>query len=280
MVKSQIIRPLRMPDATETLLLGYADDTNILINSERALVEVNNIISSFEKATGAVLNRDNKTKIFGVGKWNGIEDWPLSWLKVETQHFFTLGVYHCNSYAGSIETNWTNCVNAIRSHRLILSNRNLTLFQRCTYANACMLSKIWYVAHIYPLPKSYAKEIDKILFNYIWNGRYEPVRRNTVIRPKSEGGLGIIDCFLKSQVILLNSFIKCNINDDYHNPLMYYYCYMRMHNIIDMEYSIHNASLQTTPYYEIIYGLIRKVIHVPGFPIVSNKNLYNFIHPK
>ena len=224
-------------------------------------------------------SRNNKTNIFGHGKWNNRDQWPLSWLKVETQYFYTLGIYHCDSYAGSIDKNWSKCVSAISSHKLMLNNRKLTLFQRCTYTNACMLSKIWYVAHIYPFDKKYAKEINKIIFNYIWNGRYVPVRRTTVLRHKNEGGLAIIDCFIKSQVILLNSFLKCHINEDYHNPLMYYICYMRMHNILDMEYSIHNASLLTTPYYKIIYGLIQNVIHVPGFPMISNKNLYNFILP-
>ena len=162
----------------------------------------------------------------------------------------------------------------------MLSNRRLTLFQRCTYANSCMLSKIWYVTHIYPLTKKYAKEINKIIFLYIWNGRYEPVRRTTVYRSRKEGGLGIINWLLKSQVILLNSFIRSIINEDYHNPFMYFYCYIRMHNILDMEYSIHDASLTMTPYYEIIYGLIQNVLHIPSFPVVSNTNLYKFILPR
>ena len=33
-----------------------------------------------------------------------------------------------------------------------------------------------------------------------------------------------------------------------------------------MEYSVHNASLSTTPYYEAVYSIIKKVIHMPGFP--------------
>ena len=279
-VKSRIIRPLRMPDTTESKLLGYADDTNILISNERSLIEVDKIISLFEKATGAVLNRNNKTKIFGTGKWRNRDRWPLSWLKVESQYLFTLGMYHCNSYTNSVEQNWSKCVSKINSHRLMLNSRRLTLFQRSTYANACMASKVWYITHVYPLPKNYAKEINKIIFNYIWNGRYEPVRRSTVFRSRIEGGLGTIDCLIKSQVILLNSFLKCNIDEDYHNPLMQYYCYMRMHNILDMNYSIHNCSITTTPYYEIIYGLLRKVIHIPGFPILSNKNLYKFLLPR
>ena len=136
------------------------------------------------------------------------------------------------------------------------------------------------MSHIFPLTNYYAKEINKIIFHYIWNGRYEPIRRTTVFRPKKEGGLGIIDCLRKSKVILLNSFIRCNISEDHHNTLMYYYCYIKMHNILGMEYSVHNASLQMTPYYEIIYGLIKSVLHVPKFPIVSNKDLYRFMLPK
>ena len=119
MVKSQIIRPLRMPDATESILIGYADDTNILILNEIGLTEVNNIILKFEQATGAILNRNNKTKIFGVGKWKNRDQWPLDWLKIEVDHLFTLGIYHSNSYSSSLDKNWSKCVNAINSHRLI-----------------------------------------------------------------------------------------------------------------------------------------------------------------
>ena len=166
-----------------------------------------NIVSHFEKATGAILNRNNKTKVFGLGKWKNREQWPIPWLKVETNYFFTLGVYHTNSYQLTIDKNWTNCIDNIRSHRQIISSRRLTLFQRVIYANACMLSKIWYIAHTYPLTQNYAKEINKIIFLYIWNGHYEPVRRSTVFRPRKEGGLGIMNCFIKSIAIVCNSFI-------------------------------------------------------------------------
>ena len=170
LVKSRIIRPLRMPDNTETTLLGYADDTNILIVNFESLIEVEKVILQFEQATGAILNRNNKTKIYGLGKWKDKENWPITWIKVEREYFYTLGVYHSNSYPDTQNKNWTSCISALKSHGQMLSNRKLTLFQRATYINACMLSKIWYVAHIYPLNLSFAKEINKIIFNYLWNG--------------------------------------------------------------------------------------------------------------
>ena len=273
-VKSRIIRPLRLPDATETTLVGYADDTTVLILNEESLIEMVSIVSLFEKATGAILNRNNKTKIFGLGKWNNRQQWPISWLKVETHSFLTLGVYHSNRYVSTIEQNWSSCINSIKIHRQMLSNRKLTLFQRVIYANSCMLSKIWYIAHIYPLSQYHAKEINKILFSYIWTGSYEPIRRSIVFRPRVEGGLGLMNCLIKSQVIMFNSFIKCTMNANYYNSLMYHYFYILMHNFFPMEYSIHNAAVSTTPYYQLVYDNIKKMIHIPGFPLIQKRNIY------
>ena len=156
----------------------------------------------------------------------------------------------------------------------MLSNRKLTLFQRVIYANSCMLSKIWYIAHIYPLSQYHAKEINKILFSYIWTGSYEPIRRSIVFRPRVEGGLGLMNCLIKSQVIMFNSFIKCTMNANYYNSLMYHYCYILMHNFFPMEYSIHNAAVSTTPYYQLVYDNIKKMIHIPGFPLIQKRNIY------
>ena len=89
-----------------------------------------------------------------------------------------------------------------------------------------------------------------------------------------------MNCYVKSKVIFFNSFIRCNIlNDEYHNPFMLYYCYIRMNNVLEIDYSIHNASLFTTPYYQLIYSMIQNVLHLPDFPAISNKKLYRFLIP-
>ena len=162
----------------------------------------------------------------------------------------------------------------------MINNRKLTLFQRAIYANSCLLSKVWYITHIYPLTQYYAKEINKVTFNYIWNGSYEPIRRSTVYRSRKEGGLGIINCLVKFQVISLNSFLQCCNDEDSNNPLILYYCYMRMGNIISMNYSARHASLTITPYYEIIYNMLKKILHIKGFPQVSKQDIYTHLLTK
>ena len=66
--------------------------------------------------------------------------------------------------------------------------------------------------YIYPFTKAFSKKINKIVFQYIWRGHYEPIRRITVYRPKYEGGLANIACFAKAKTIILNTFFKNTIH--------------------------------------------------------------------
>ena len=55
---------------------------------------------------------------------------------------------------------------------------------------------------------------------------------------------------------------------------MYYYCYIRLNNILPSDYNIHNASPIATPYYETAIILTRNILHIPGFPCIPNKKIY------
>ena len=272
-IASRIIRPLRLPDSTEIKIIGYADDSTLPVRDDESLLEIYSLITKFEKAMGAKLNKD-KTKIYGIGNWKDRGQWPLDWIRIEKDFFFTLGIYHSNDYNSSVCKNWDVIINTLTAHSKVILNRRLSLHQRVTYANSCMLSKIWYVSHIYPLSKGLSKKINKIVFQYIWGGRYEPIRRTTVYRPKKEGGLAIVDCFSKAKTIMLSTFLKCYTHEEYRNTLMYYYCYIRLNNILPSVYSIHNSTPITTTYYNIVINDLRNILHLPGFPYTSKSNIY------
>ena len=239
-IASRIIRPLVLPDTSQIKILGYADDSNLLILSEDSLLEAFALIDKFGKTMGSRLNR-TKTKIFGIGAWKGREQWPINEFQVEKEHLNTLGIYHSNSYGNCIDMNWSNIISKMKNHTNMLHSRRLTLHQRVIYANTCILSKMWYTAHIYPLTDRYYKEANTILFQYKWVGRYDPIKRSTVFKPENEGGLSVINCLLKANTIMLSTFIKCYTHDEYKNALMFYYWYMKLNIILPPEYNIHNA---------------------------------------
>ena len=117
----------------------------------------------------------------------------------------------------------------------VLSNRNISLFQRSTYTNSCILNKVWYISHSYPLPGLYVKEIKCIIFIYLWCRRYEPIRRSTVFKLKNKCSLGLINCPLKSKILLVNSFFLSFIGTK--TPLMLHYCSLKMKNVIPKDFS-------------------------------------------
>ena len=65
-IASRIIRPVTLPASSELKIIGYADDSTLLVRDDQSLVEVYNIIVNFEKATGSILNKSKTTK-----KWYG-----------------------------------------------------------------------------------------------------------------------------------------------------------------------------------------------------------------
>ena len=115
-----------------------------------------------------------------------------------------------------------------------MQNIQLTIYQRSVILNCIIYSKIWYVAHVFPLPISYANKIKMIGFNFIWaRNNYEPVKRFTLSLPKHEGGLGIIDILYKSQSILVRSFIKMYLSQSNISFMAEYYNSLRVGQLFD-----------------------------------------------
>ena len=174
--KNPSVEPLVLPNYTEITSVGYADDNNVVIISDSSMMEVERTVLEFESATMSQVNRNDKSKVYGMGKWQNKRYWPRKWLKQDCKSFYTLGLHHINDYRLTLQTNWENAISKIETHTRAIAGRKLTLFQRASYVNACILSKIWYISHIYPLGYRYGQMIEKLIFSYLWGGKYQPIK--------------------------------------------------------------------------------------------------------
>ena len=269
------IDSLVLPDHSIVKAIGYADDTNIIIKSDKSLIEVDRIITEFEYATKSLVNRNHKSKIFGMGKWANKTDWSVTWCSIDKDVCNILGIFHCNNYLDSVKLNWTNIYCKIESHVRILNSRKLDLFQRASYVNTCILSKAWYLAHIYPLYNDVYVKVKKVIFKYIWIGNYEPVKRATVCMEKDIGGLGVFEFMAKANSIIVNSFLRSYILEKGNQGLISYYCQNRMRHLIPRDCHSPMIYRSPSPYYEYIMSLINKCKDSLKFPIFKNKELYS-----
>ena len=77
--------PLRNEEVAREKLESYVDDSETIISSDSEFLLIEKLVRRFKDISGPILNRDKKTKVLGLGRWKGREDWPLPWLTSVSQ---------------------------------------------------------------------------------------------------------------------------------------------------------------------------------------------------
>ena len=66
----------------------------------------------------------------------------------------------------------------------IQNQRHFSLKGKTIIINTILLSKLWYVCSVFPLPKDLLSEINKIIFKFLWNNKnLQPIAREILFLP-------------------------------------------------------------------------------------------------
>ena len=182
---------------------GYVDDVSAASSDTCDLLRVNEAFHLFESVSGTVLNRAQKSKIMGLGPWEGRQDWPLPWLKTEPS-LRIFGVNFHPKFVDTLNHSWQECFQGFNKCIQSWSSRNLpTLLQRVRVLNVFALSKLWYLAQVLPLPKKWLGEMEKKVRAFLWRGRLEHLPFDELFAPVKQGGLGLPNIAAKADSLFL-----------------------------------------------------------------------------
>ena len=104
--RARNVKPIELPNSS-VIELGYADDTNVFTSDDRSFLGIFKLFHDFEKATNSRINL-RKTKVYGFGKWKNRTNWPVNDIKVEMDHFFTLGIFFSCNYDTALNLMWNH----------------------------------------------------------------------------------------------------------------------------------------------------------------------------
>lgn len=79
--------------------------------------------------------------------------------------------------------------------------RNLTFYGKITVIKSVLLPKITYLLQSISVPKESLNELNRIFFRFLWNNKSEKIKRKTLIGPKLEGGLDMVDIYIFTKTI-------------------------------------------------------------------------------
>ena len=148
----------------------YLDDTAIVSEELEDLVKYDKIMKEYEKQSGAMLSRDKKSKVMGLGQWQGKLDWPLEvpWLR-PVKEIKVLGIVLCPQYSETLKRTWDRVLRGFQKTLFSWGSRVLfSLQQRVTVLQTFALSKLWYAAQVLPLTTNVVKKIESASSSFIF----------------------------------------------------------------------------------------------------------------
>jgi hypothetical protein len=181
---------------------SYMDDVNELGEDDEDIVLLDEICRAFEAASGAILNRNCKSTILGLGSWAGRRDWPLPWLTASSS-VKAFGVVFTPTHKGTVAASWDRVIGGIEKVLHIWQALSLPMLrQKAQALEIYALSKAWYLAQILPLSKPMATRLQKATGEFLWRGRLERLAYDELHGPLAEGGLRLSCILARAQSLL------------------------------------------------------------------------------
>ena len=163
-----------------------ADDTTLFLKSRQDITLAINIIEMFGSFSGLKLNR-NKTEGIWLGKLKHSRDKfeNINWCSDPVKSlgmFFGYDNKECQKL--NIEKQLLKCEKLIHDWK----KRNLSIIGKIMIIKSLILPNITYIASNSIIPKDKLQEFKNLIYNYIWDGKPDKVKRITLSKNYTEGG--------------------------------------------------------------------------------------------
>ena len=185
----------------------YADDTTTFIKNVSSLVQLFNLVSIYERGSGAKLNR-SKTEAMWLGSWRSRMDEPLglTWVK----KMKILGVWF--GVVPVEQDNWSSKLAKLEKSINLWKSRSLSLVGKCLIVNVIGLSNFYYLARVLPLPEWVSRRVNCLIWPFICGSKIETVSRKSCCCNVPDGGLGLTDFPRKCEALRVSSLVV-TLND-------------------------------------------------------------------
>ena len=300
------IEGIRVNDGT-FLVSQYADDT--LITLKYNVQNLRNTIETFNlftKFSGLKVNYD-KSEIMPLGciQYNYIIIAPESGIRWTEGPIKSLGIELCHRTEDLLKLNYTKSLEKMCNIIRIWEKRYLTPYGKVIVINSFIISQFVYLMSVLPAPPDQlSKQINTLIYRFLWNNKPDKVKRDIMKLPKQMGGLSVPDIVAKNTALKTAWVQRIVRKENYWNIWIYnkipikselfWHCNLNKQDAIYLARNIPNALTKEiieswfsysfyvpTKLGQIYYQIIWLNSHIKvENKILFNKHLYdqNIIH--
>ena len=170
----------------------FADDTTLFMDgSESSLQYTLNVLEIFGSLSGLKMNL-SKTRMLWIGKKKGCKEKIncgrlLNW---DSNNFSLLGITFDLNLSNIPLINYNNAIIKIENTIGSWKKRSLTPLGKITVIKSLILSQLNHLFMSIPLPgKGFCENLNKKLYNFVWDDKPEKIKRVILSQNKVNGGL-------------------------------------------------------------------------------------------
>ena len=173
----------------EFKIVQYADDLTAFVPDVDSAQHIFVLLNQFQKCSGLKVNY-TKTEAMWIGSCRNNTVAPLGLKWVNTVK--ALGIVFTYNETEQLQKNFYDKLKGIRLQTRLWRCRGLSLLGKITIIKSFLLSKMTYVFSVLPTSQEFIKQLNTIIFNFLWNGS-DKITRLAAINDIKFGGLRLID---------------------------------------------------------------------------------------
>ena len=169
----------------------YADDNTIFVSDTDSILHLLNMLEKFRSISGLQVNT-SKTEALWLGCWKDRRDTPFNF-KWPEDPICALGVFFSYNTLKADKLNFDDKLRSMEKILNIWKCRRLTLIGKINIVKTLALSKLIFNSSNLYLPLHVIDAANKMIFDFIWEGKPPKIKKSTIIGEKANGGLKMID---------------------------------------------------------------------------------------
>ena len=182
-----------------------------------SILKIIEIFDNFAAASGMTINF-NKSEILRLESIRHSDAHIESGKQLvwKNENITVLGITIPVDLAQLTQINMDPIITKIQNLIKIGSWRRLTLYGKICIINSLLSSQLIYILTVLPTPTPQTlKEIDQLMFGYLWNNKSHKIAKNIVTNTYNKGGLKMIDIVKKNNALKISWVGRIYKNREY-----------------------------------------------------------------
>ena len=248
---SKDIRGIKV-DKEEIRLSLFADDLTGFLKDNLSLVHFLKLIEDYGICSGLKINHD-KSEIMILGNYSSTLQQdnavPCN-LKIK-KVVKILGVHFTYEFRAKQKLNVDELISSIQQKLRIWRWRDLTIIGRIQIVKTFIIPIFLYRASLISVNKEFVKDVNKIIFDFIWKGK-DKIKRSALISDIEDGGLKAphLDSIIETQRILCCKKLESDQPSNWKNILLHYLEPVGGKLILCCDFDLKKLSVKLPAFYE------------------------------